>query len=288
MGGERVAEGIRTLRDRGIPNYPYPERAVKALRAMMARLHTDTERRSGASDVGGERHVVRDAIDHAQASRRRFITEVSASRIAAAYGIRVPEGGVASDLDEALALADVVGYPVVVKIASPDVLHKSDLGGIVTGVTGPDELRTAYERVLRNTRTRLPEARIWGVTVQEQVPHGSETIIGLTRDPVFGHVIMFGLGGIYVEVLHDVSFRLCPVDSHDAMEMIAEIRAYPLLKGARGQPSADVDAIADAIVRVSALASDFPEITELDINPLIVLPKGMGAFAADVRIGIGE
>ncbi|MCL4079557.1 acetate--CoA ligase family protein [Coriobacteriia bacterium Es71-Z0120] len=288
MGGERVAQGIRALRERGVPNYPYPERAVQALRAMMTRLDAETSAPADAPPVEGDRDVVRAAMDHARAAQRRFITEISATRIADAYGIRVPQGGVARDLDEAIALAEKVGYPVVVKIASPDILHKSDIGGIITGVTGSDGLRAAYERVLLSARTRMPEARIWGVTVQQQIPKGAETIVGLTRDPTFGHVLMFGLGGIYVEVLHDVSFRLCPVSHRDAAEMIAEIHAYPLLKGARGQAPADVEAIADTIVRVAALARDFPEIAELDINPLIVLPKGEGAVAADVRIGIGE
>ncbi|MDI6692975.1 MAG: acetate--CoA ligase family protein [Anaerosomatales bacterium] len=288
MGAERVADGIRVLGGSGVPNYPYPERAVSVMAAMTSRLSVRDEDATPDPDLPREPNLVREAIDHARRAHRRFITEGSAARIAAAYGIQTPSGGIASDLAEALGLAEDVGYPVVVKIASPDILHKSDIGGIVTGVSDPDALRAAYERVIRNARARMPDARIWGVTVQEQIEGGIETIVGLAHDATFGHVVMFGLGGIYVEVLHDVSFRLCPVTHREASQMIAEIRSYPLLKGARGHAPADVDAISDVIARISVLATDFPEIVELDVNPLIVLPKGQGAIAADIRIGIGE
>lgn len=287
MGGDRVADGIRLLREAGIPDYPFPERAIRVLDLIRPPAPSASEPLP-ASSVAADRDFVRSAIDHARNARRRFITELSAARIAAAYGITTPPGGVASDLAEALALAEEAGYPVVVKVASPDILHKSDLGGIVTGVSSPEALRLAYERVLSNARMRLPEARIWGVTVQKQVEGGTETIVGVSRDPAFGHVAMFGLGGIFVEVLRDVSFRLCPVTPAEAREMVSGVRSYPLLSGARGRAPADVEAIVDAIVKVSALVEDFPEIDELDINPLIVLPKGEGAVAADVRIGIGE
>ncbi len=287
MGGDRVAEGVRALRDAGIPDFPFPERAIRVL-SMMRLPPTRPASGSAGSPVDGDAASVRAAIDHARAAGRRFITELSAARIAAAYGIAVPDGGVARDLHEALSLAAEAGYPVVVKVASPDILHKSDLGGIVTGVEDETALRSAYDRVLSNARTRLPDARIWGVTVQKQILGGTETIVGVSKDPAFGHVIMFGLGGIYVEVLHDVSFRLCPVTPAEAREMVTAVRSYPLLSGVRGRAPADVDAIVEAIVRVSALVADFPEIDELDINPLIVLPKGHGAYAADVRIGIGE
>ena len=145
----------------------------------------------------------------------------------------------------------------------------------------------AYERMMANVRHRMPDANIWGVTVQEQLPAGHEVIVGVNRDPQFGPLVMFGLGGIYVEVLKDVSFRLCPVSPAEARDMIAEIRAYGLLLGARGRAPADIDSIVRTICAVSALVSDFDEITELDINPLIVRDKGGGAVAPDIRIGIG-
>jgi acyl-CoA synthetase (NDP forming) len=230
---------------------------------------------------------VRTRIESARGARRTFITEEGASAIARAYGLPTPAGGLARDLAAARQLAARIGYPVALKIASPDILHKSDIGGIRLGVVGEDELTAAYEQVIGAARDRMPDADVWGVTVQQMVPAGREIIVGIDRDPQFGPLLMFGLGGVYVEVLHDVVFRLCPVSPEEAREMISEIRAFGLLRGARGQAPADIEAIVDVLVRVSALAVDFPDITELDINPLIVMDRGGGAVAADVRIGIG-
>lgn len=287
MGAGGVADAVGTLRSAGIPTFDFPERAVATL-AGMARFSTGLGSvRAQPRGLDADRETVRDAIDHARAARRTFITEHSASRVAQAYGIAVPAGGIARDLAEARALADEVGYPVVMKIASPDILHKSDLGGIRVGIADRGELDAAYDDMLTRVRRRLPEAVIWGVTIQEMVPPGREVIIGVNRDPSFGPLLMFGLGGIYVEVLKDVTFRLCPVSMEDARQMITEIRAFGLLRGARGEHPADLEAVADTIVRVSALATDFPEITELDVNPLIVADRGNGAIAADIRIGIG-
>jgi acyl-CoA synthetase (NDP forming) len=237
--------------------------------------------------IVGDRTIVSAAITHARKAGRTFITEQSASRIAAAYGIVVPPGGIAKDLEAARALAAEVGYPVVMKIASPDILHKSDIGGIRVDIADDIELAQAYEEILARVRERMSDARIWGVSVQRMMPPGREVIIGVNRDPQFGPLLMFGLGGIYVEVMKDVTFRLCPVTVEEAREMLTEIRGFGLLRGARGQRPADLDAVIDVIVRTSALVSDFPEITELDINPLIVADKGGGAVAADIRIGIG-
>jgi acyl-CoA synthetase (NDP forming) len=184
-------------------------------------------------------------------------------------------------------MAAEIGYPVAVKIASPDILHKSDIGGIVLNIEGEADLKAAYERVTNAAQERLPEAELWGVTVQAMTPKGREVIVGVNRDPQFGPLLMFGLGGVYVEVMKDVTFRLCPVSEKEARAMVGEIRAFGLLRGARGQAPADIDAIVDVLVRTSALAVDFPDILEMDINPLIVMDRGNGALAADIRIGIG-
>lgn len=287
MGAGGVADAVGVLRSEGIPTFDFPERAIATL-AGMARFASrlgSPRARPPALDVN--RAAVREAIDHARSARRTFITEQSASRVAVAYGIDVPAGGIAGNLAEARTLAHDVGYPVVMKIASPDILHKSDLGGIRVGIQDVAELDAAYDDMLTHVRRRLPEAVIWGVTIQQMVPPGREVIIGVNRDPSFGPLLMFGLGGIYVEVLKDVIFRLCPVGAEDARQMITEIRAFGLLRGARGEHPADLEAVADVIVKVSALAVDFPEITELDVNPLIVADRGGGALAADIRIGIG-
>jgi acetyltransferase len=282
-----VVEAVGTLRAGGVPEYAFPERAISTLGSMIrhrARMQMPPAR---APRIDADRATVSAAIAHAAAAGRTFITEATAQRIASSYGISVPRAGVASDLSGALALAADIGYPVVLKIASPDILHKSDIGGIALGLTGPGEVRSTYERMMAGVRRRMPEARIWGVSVQEQLSPGHEVIIGVNRDPTFGPLVMFGLGGIYVEVLRDVTFRLAPVTYEEAREMIGEIRAAGILRGARGAPPADIDAIADVIVRVAALAGDFESITELDINPLIVGDRGRGAVAADIRIGIG-
>jgi acetyltransferase len=288
MGDRSVAAGMQALKDGNVPGYSFPERAVAALAAMEHHRALVSTPRSMPLAVDANLAEVRAAIDHARTAGRTFITEASAQRVAAAYGIPVPPAGRAGDLAETVATAEQVGYPVVLKIASPDILHKSDIGGIELGIENAAELADAYERIMDRVRQRMADARVWGVMVQRQIEPGREVIIGINRDPIFGPILMFGLGGIHVEVLRDVTFRLCPVTPSDAHEMISEIRGIGLLRGARGQAPADIDAIVDVICRVSALAADFPEVSELDINPLIVLDRGQGAVAADIRIGIGE
>jgi acetyltransferase len=287
MGDATVAPAVEILKETGIPSYAFPERAIGTLAAMVRHQARQSEAAPARVEIDADRATVRAAIDHARGAGRTFITEASAQRVAEAYGIPVPRSALATDLHSAHAYAAEFGYPVVMKIASPDILHKSDIGGIALDLGGPDEVAAAYERILANARQRMPEARVWGVTVQQQLPPGHEVIVGLNRDPNFGLMLMFGLGGIYVEVLQDVTFRLCPVSPAEAREMIGDTRSAALLRGARGQAPADLDAIIDTIVRVSALATDFPEITEMDINPLIVGDRGQGAVAADIRIGIG-
>ncbi len=287
MGDSTVASAVQVLKERNIPGYSFPERAIGTLSAM-ERYRAFGEREIGepcAEEIDDE--TVRSAIDHAREAHRTFITEASAQRVAEACGIATPRAGTATDLAAAREMASEFGYPVVLKIASPDILHKSDIGGIELDVRDDDAVVGAYERILARVTQRMPEAHIWGVTVQQQLPPGREVIIGVNRDVNFGPILMFGLGGIYVEVLQDVTFRLCPVTPREAREMIAEIRAYGLLRGARGAAPADVDAIVDVICRISALAMTFDDITELDINPLIVGDRGQGAVAADIRIGIG-
>lgn len=287
MGDATVEAAIEALKEGGVPSYAYPERAVGTLAAMQRyRQFLDTPP-SAPCVVDIDHETVRSAIDHARAARRTFITESSAQRIIEACGIQAPKAGLATDLYAARGMADSFGYPVVLKIASPDILHKSDIGGIALDLGTVDDVTAAYERIMNRVNARMPDARIWGMTVQQQVPAGREVIIGVNRDARFGPILMFGLGGIYVEVLKDVTFRLCPVLPDEAREMISEIRAVGLLRGARGTPPADTEAIVDVICRVSALAMEYEDITELDINPLVVLDRGHGAIAADVRIGIG-
>lgn len=287
MGRDSVEEAWSLLRGRSIPNYAFPERAVAAIAAMTRYRHHLESAPPAPAVTCTEPGRFAEELAAARERRRSFITEQRAADIVAAYGVRVPRGELARDLKHALEVAEGIGYPVVLKIASPDILHKSDVGGIKVGIGDAEELAQAYEAVLGKARAYMPEAVIDGVLVQEALPPGREVIIGIDRDPTFGPLVMFGLGGVYVEVLKDVVFRLCPVDKAQAREMISEIRGFGLLRGARGQKPADIDAIADVLVAVSSLAVEHPEIVELDINPLIVGDSSAGVSAADVRIGIG-
>jgi acetyl coenzyme A synthetase (ADP forming)-like protein len=287
MGAETVAGARVVLSREGVPAYAFPERAVASIGAMERYREHLAHPPTVAPVIKADRETVRKRIDSARDARRPFITEEGAAAIAKAYGIPTPAGGLARDHAMAKELAAGIGYPVAVKIASPDILHKTDMGGIVLNVKNDSELQQAYERVTRAALERLPDVDLWGVTIQAMTPKGREVIVGVNRDPQFGPLLMFGLGGVYVEVMKDVTFRLCPVSEKEARAMVGEIRAFGLLRGARGQNPADIDAIVDVLVRTSALAVDFPDILEMDINPLIVMDRGGGALAADVRIGIG-
>ena len=198
------------------------------------------------------------------------------------YGIPLPEEGVAENKEEAVSIAENLGYPVVLKILSPDILHKTDAGGVLLDIKSRAEMERGYREVLRKAKTYKGNARIEGVLVQRQVPKGREVIVGTLRDKQFGSVVMFGLGGIFVEVLKDVSFRIAPIDKSEALKMVREIKGYPVLKGVRGDPPADTRAVASVIAAASRIAHERENILEMDINPLIIYPKG--GLAVDVRI----
>lgn len=287
MGEEAVEEARQRLIERAVPAYRYPERAVEALSAMNRYRVGRSRPVARPEEIERDREAVAHILAEARGARRAFVQDESAARIARCYGLQTPRGAVARDCTEARRVASEIGYPVAVKIASPDILHKSDIGGIVLDIQDDEALCRAWDHVLERAQRRLPEAAVWGALVQQMAPAGREVIIGMERDPTFGPLIMFGLGGIFVEVMHDVVFRLAPLDRRQARSMIGSIGAFGLLRGARGTPPADIEAIIDAVMGVSALVTDFPEIVELDINPLIVGEHGQGAIAADVRIGIG-
>ena len=211
------------------------------------------------------------------------LTEYESKKILAAYSIPVTREGMAGSSHEAVALAEQIGYPVALKIQSPEIPHKTEAGGIRLNLRTNAEVLEAYEEILNNAKVHASKAAIAGVLVQEMVKDGVEVIIGITQDPVFGPCVMFGLGGVFVEVLHDVSFRVAPLARRDAEEMIHEVKGYPLLEGVRGMQPADIETLVEVILKVSRLAVDFAgEIEEFDINPLIVLPDG--ALAADALI----
>lgn len=285
VGGKRLVEGLKILRAANVPNYAFPEGAIGAFKAMAdyrvwqkkpiekpARIYAD--RTNAAAAIAAARAVGRTTMGH------------EALDLLAAYGFNLPVTGLARTADDAIVLAAEIGYPVVMKIVSPEILHKSDVGGVKVGVASPSEVRNAFATIIAGARRYAPDASIQGISVQSMARRGREVILGATYDPQFGHLIMFGLGGIYVEVLKDVSFRIAPLTADDAREMIFEIRSSALLRGVRGDPPADIDAIVDSLLRLSQLVTDFPEITELDVNPLLVYPVGEGAMAVDSRVAL--
>ena len=284
MGEAKVSAGIRILTEQSVPNYPFPERAAAALRAMHDYRRWLERPALEIKEFGVNREAVRRTFARVREEGRLTLGDAEARNVAEAYGLRVPRSKLAANPDEAVQFAEEIGYPVVMKIASPDILHKSDIGGIKVGVTGASNVRDAFDLLVYRATRYMPDAQIWGVQIQEMVTGAKEIIIGMNRDPQFGPMIMFGLGGIYVEVLKDVTFRIAPLAELEAREMISEIRSYHLLQGVRGERPADIDAIVDCILRISQLVSDFPEIVEMDINPLLVREAGAGAIAVDMRM----
>ena len=288
MGEQRVGPGIEVLNQHNIPNYSFPERAVGALRAMADFWEQRQRPLPTYEEFKVDRDRVKRVFKRVRRDGRLSLGDAEAREIMEAYGLRVPRSILAKTMEEAVEAANSIGYPVVMKVASPDILHKSDIGGVRINVRDVDQLRDLFDLLIYRAQRFMPEAEIWGVLVQEMVARGKETIIGVNRDPQFGPLLMFGLGGIYVEVLKDVTFRIAPLSRQEATQMIDEIRAYHLLRGVRGEKPSDLDAIVDAILRVSQLVTDFPEIVEMDINPLTVHEAGKGAVALDSRFVLKE
>jgi acetyltransferase len=285
MGEKRMTPGLEILTAHGVPNYPFPERAARAFRAMADYREIRARPMSEFVEFDVDRVATQTVLDRARAEGRVTIGDAEARQILQAYGLRLPKSEIAETPERAIVVANQIGHPVVLKIASPDILHKTDVGGVKLGLRNAEEVRDAFELMTYRAQRYLPEVRLWGCLVQEMVPPGGlEVLVGMNRDPQFGPLVTFGLGGIYVETLKDVTFRIAPFSRQEAEAMLGEIRARALLDGVRGQPPVDKAALVDALLRVGQLVQDFPEIVELDINPLVVYPKGQGAVAIDVRL----
>ncbi len=218
----------------------------------------------------------------ARKENRKALLEPEAKAICNEYGISVPKFDVATNATEAAEMAQKTGYPIVMKIVSPEIIHKSDAGGVKVNLKSKAEVAEAFKTIVANAKKYNAKADIKGVLVQEMAPNGIEVIVGAIKDAQFGQTVMFGLGGIFVEVLKDVTFRVAPITLDDAKEMITGLKAYPLLKGVRGQPPADTNAIAKILVNVSKLIMEYPEIKELDLNPIMAYAKGVATV--DARI----
>ena len=221
-------------------------------------------------------------IEQARREARTLLSEVESKQLLEGAGIRTSGARAAQSADDAVALADELGYPVVLKVLSPDVAHKSDVGGVALDLRDAATVRQAFDAMMTSITSAAPSARIDGVSVQQQAPAGVEVIVGMTKDPQFGPVIMFGLGGILVEVLRDVAFRLVPLEPRDAREMIREIKGFAVLQGYRGAEPADLTALERLLLDVSRFVDSHPEIEELDLNPVFVYPEG--ALAVDARV----
>lgn len=221
-------------------------------------------------------------IAQARCENRKALLESEAKEIVKEYGISVPRFQIATNEKEAAKIAQEFGFPIVAKIVSPEIIHKSDAGGVKVGLKTPADVEAAYKTIVENAKKYDPKANILGVLIMEMAPAGIEVIVGAIKDAQFGATIMFGLGGIFVEVLKDVTFKIAPVNVEEAKEMITGLKAYALLKGYRNTPPADVDALAEIIVCVSKLLTDYPEIKELDLNPVMAYAKG--ASTVDARI----
>jgi acyl-CoA synthetase (NDP forming) len=213
---------------------------------------------------------------------RKFLLEPEAKTVCIEYGIPVTEFKVAKNGTEAVKFAKKIGYPVVLKTISPDVIHKSDVGGVIVNLKDAKDVQNAYKQITNNVKKHKPNAKIVGVLVQEMAPQSTEVIVGATKDLQFGPTLMFGLGGIFVEILKDVTFRIAPVTEVEAREMITAVKAYPLLKGYRNTPPADIEAIVKILLNTSRLVMEHQEIKELDFNPIMVYEKG--AKTVDARI----
>ncbi len=237
--------------------------------------------------AAGNRKVA-EILNSTRKEGRRELMELESKRVLAAWGVPVNRTELARDISEAVKVAREVRYPIVLKIASPDIIHKSEAKGVKVGLSSELELRQSFGDLIDNARAYKPDAKILGVTIQEYLPPAREVIVGALQDPSFGATVMFGLGGVWVEVLEDISFRLAPLSAEDAREMIQEIKGYSVLAGIRGTPPADVGALVDIIQKVGQLAHEFSEIAEMDLNPIFTFDDGKGAVVADARIILVE
>jgi len=287
MGKQRIEAAARMLMKNNVPNYSYPEEAVSSLNAMYHyKVWISRPGKTYPKPVGSKEKVAQIFVKAGEESRQR-LTDSEVHDVLDAYGFSQPKGLFARTSDEALAAAKGIGYPVVMKIVSPQVVHKSDMGGVRVNLHSKKDVENAFFDITTHVRNMMPSAHIYGVMVQEMIHGGKEVIVGITKDPQFGHMIMFGLGGIYVEVLKDISFRITPLSREDAHEMMRETKTFPLLRGVRGEAEADTEAIEKSLLALSQMATDFPEILEADINPLLVRARGEGVVAVDARFTIG-
>ncbi len=303
MGSHGVPEGLRSLNEGHIPSYAFPEAAARTLaRAVKYGIWRGTPAGKVPTLTGIDSARARSVIDQALAdggaapgvaapgaeTAERWLAPDALAQLLAAYGIRSAGARPALNRGEAAVVAKSVGFPVAMKVKSADVIHKTDVGGVRLGIKSEEEAARAFDEIRAALMKAKPGARFEGVTIERMVPGGIETIVGMTRDALFGPVVLFGLGGVAVELLHDVSVRVAPLTDRDADEMIRGIRSYPLLEGYRGAPPANTESLLDLLHRVSRMAIEQPEILELDLNPVLVFHGSTPCVALDARLKLGR
>jgi len=284
-----LAEGLgnkQILSDGDIPHFMYAEPAIRTLNAMYAFREWIERSSDEPKQFNVDKSKVRQVFDEVRAQSRTTLLEEEGYKVLEAYGFSIPKKHLAQNEEECIKAVQEIGYPIVMKIASPEIVHKSDAGGVKIGLKNEDEIRQAFRTIISNAKKYKPDAKIDGILVQEMIKSGKETILGAKFDPILGPLIMFGLGGIYVEVLKDVVFRLAPLEEREATRMIESVKTINLLKGVRGEKPHDLVAIRESLQRLSQLITDFQEIEELDVNPLLVLEDGKGVRAIDIRISL--
>ncbi len=286
LGAEKVRPGVEILQQGQIPQYDSPESAVAAIKAMCDYHRWRHRPKRVVKLYPVNRRKVENIVERHLRLGMREIGEVESKEIIEAYGFVTPKGSIATTAEQAANIARQLGFPVVLKIWSPDIIHKSDVGGVRVGLKSAQEVMDAFDLMMFRVPRKMPEADILGVLVQEMCTEGKEVILGMHRDPHFGPMMMFGMGGIMVEVLKDVSFYLAPLTADEAKQMLVNTRTYKMLTGVRGQAGVDIDAIAEALQRLSQLVTEFPQIQEMDINPFMVGPEGTTPIAVDARISV--
>ncbi len=284
MGLASTADALNILHRRRVPNYAFPERVASTLAAMLARRHwLEAPPETPPSPFPADREAAQAILQQVEHSGATVLGGSETGRLLAAYGIRIPADRLAMTAEEAVAQAQEMGFPAALKVASPDITHKSDVGGVETGLADPDAVRAGFTRIMAAVQRHRPEARLDGVTVQQMIPAGQEVIVGWKRDPQFGPLLLVGSGGTEVELVRDVALGVAPLTRGEAERMLEGTLVSRRLKGWRGAPPADRDAVIDALLRLSQMALDMPQIAELEINPLRTLPAGQGAVAVDGR-----
>ena len=284
LGGRSMMPERKELTECRLPDYPSPERAVSALHAMFEYASWRNRPPRIVTRFPVNRRRVERIISRCIKTNYLEVGEVEAKEILRAYDFNVPEGAVSHNPDEAVEIAQRIGFPVALKIVSPDILHKSDVGGIKLQISSSEQVRDTYDLLSLRVGRHAPEVRLDGIYIEKMCTRGLEVILGMTYDRQFGPVLLFGLGGILLDVLKDVSCYLAPITAEEALQMLKETRSYARLKGARGQADIDLVPIATGLQRISQMAMDFPEITELNINPMIVGSVGTEPVVVDARM----